>query len=76
MVDKTNADAKSAEKYRGGRTDVAGGVDRLVEKGPRFGRLAKAIESGQAEVSDAQREFLDDFREKAERGVGCGEGTS
>ena len=76
MVDRRSADAKGGEKYRGGRTGVALDAGRLVVKGPRQGRQAKAMESGQTEVSDAQRKFLDDFREKAERGVGGGEGTS
>ena len=75
MADDKTAKAKGSEKmYRGLVAAVE--VGKLAERAPRFGRLAKAIEGGQTEVSDAQREFLDDFREEVDKGAGGGERTS
>ena len=44
-------------KPEGAMTDI----DRLVEKAPRFAPFAEAIKGGKAELSDAQRAFLDNF---------------
>lgn len=77
MVDRNTAKAQAAEKAYGSiGSGVGAEIGKLVERVPRFGRLAKAIEGGQTEVSDTQRKFLDDFAAEVGKGAGGGDGRS
>ncbi len=77
MVDRKTPKVPTAEKaYRSVGSGAGPEVDKLVERAPRFGQLAKAIEGGESKVSDTQRKFLDDFAAEVGKGAGGGEDRS
>ena len=73
MVDRKTGRERAAERsYRGLGTGATTEVAKLVKRAPRFEQLVTAIEGGETEVSEAQREFLDDFRAEL-KGAGGGD---
>ena len=54
----------SKAAYRGGGDELPSDVQKLLDRAPQFGALAKAAEGLRTELSHSQREVLDDFAQR------------
>ena len=77
MVDRKTRTVAPSESARNSVEAVTEAqIEELVRRAPRFGQLAKAVKGGETEISDAQREFLDDFAAELAAGTESGDSSS
>ena len=75
MVDRKRSKEVAGRVERGVESRAGTQVEELVERAPRFARLAKSITRGRTKVSDEQRAFLDDFAAEVGKRAEGGEDT-
>lgn len=62
--------------FRGGRDEWSSDLKKLVDQAPQFGALAKASAGQSLELSQSQKEFLDDFAQRLTGGAAEGDDAS
>ena len=77
MASKARKRARNPDMaHRRGGDGWSSGVEKLLDRAPRFKALAKADAEPAPELSDSQKEFLDDFASRLAAGVAQGDEAS